>query len=133
MGRNDLRSFIARVREDLATDDIDNIGARVWSGIADAAEKDLAIKDAYQRQRGTWYAVAELNIIHPNDNVPSVRTLDYVKCDRKNKAVKAARNLIRKHADSFSEHSWVEVEIRPAEEWMPDAGTDADGAPDEEV
>jgi hypothetical protein len=45
------------------------------------------------------------------------RSLEHRKCKGRQAAVVAARELLKKHADVFSDDTTVEVEIAPEVEW----------------
>lgn len=74
----------------------------------------------WKRSKGRWYAVAE-RIEWEGHDRSSGRgdSLEHVATDSKDAAEKAARELIKKYADLFSERTAVRVDIHPEIEWRP--------------
>ena len=85
--------------------------AGVVSIVSRRAEQRYSHLRRLERDKGTWYAVAELSVLMPDSDTSRVNVLEYIECKRKRDAVDRARELLKKHADKFSEHSRVEVDL----------------------
>jgi hypothetical protein len=91
----------------------------IWRGIVAAAEKQLEILRVWQTGEGKWFALLESTTWDPNREHGEMHLIEYRECDGQEAAIKAARELLVKHADQFSDQSTVEADIKPAIEWQP--------------
>ncbi len=97
------------------------IDACLWGGVAEACKQEIERRKAWKRRKGRWYARGRTH------RMAGARTLDrppepleHVATDSKDDAAEvAARNLIRRYADLFTERTAVRVDIHPEIEWQP--------------
>ncbi|MBE0532646.1 MAG: hypothetical protein IH626_17620 [Rhodospirillales bacterium] len=116
-----LKALVADL-DDQEPDDM----LELWRGIADACRRKLAIEQARRRDKGEWRA--EVEVIRWEDGrhgrVGQSVFSESVQTTSRKAAVKAGRELLKKHADHFDTDCTVEVNLLTGIEW------ERRGAPD---
>jgi hypothetical protein len=91
----------------------------LWTGIAAAAERRREILRRHRTGKGVWYAVIEGLRSEPGSNRGEIFTLAYEKCDSLKAAEAAARCLLIKNAEHFSQLIGIEPHVYSELEWSP--------------
>jgi hypothetical protein len=91
----------------------------LWSGIAAAAERRREILRRYRTGKGVWYAVIEGVRSERGPNTGEIFTIDHERCDSLKAAEAAARRLLAKNAEHFSELMGIEPHVYSELEWVP--------------
>ena len=115
---NSVKALIALAEERATTEE--PIFRELWSGVVAAAERRLAIVRARKSNKGTWYAIAEATTWKdPPHGTGRVHELEHVKCDGRQAAILAGRELLKKHAEHFSDYTTIDVRVFPEIEENP--------------
>jgi hypothetical protein len=91
----------------------------LWSGIVAAAERRREILRRYRTGKGVWYAVIEGVRSERGPNTGEIFTIDHERCDSLKAAEAAARRLLAKNAEHFSELMGIEPHVYSELEWVP--------------
>ncbi len=90
----------------------------LWRGLADACDRQREILCRRRLGKGVWYAVLE--VFHHEENFLSRSVFEaHEKCDGKEAAIEAARGLLKRHADKFSDEYSIEIDVYTDIEWEP--------------
>jgi hypothetical protein len=117
LGPVDLRSLADHISKRL-DDPVSHLENKIYAGILDGIEFEIARHRAWNRNKGTWYAVCQI-VDEEADDRWRCDEVEEIKCASKREAEAACRKLLKKYADHFSERSTVDVEMRPQIEWEP--------------
>jgi hypothetical protein len=91
----------------------------LWSGIAVAAERRREILRRHRTGKGVWYAVIEGIRSERGSDTGEIFTIDHQRCDSLKEAEAAARRLLVKNAEHFSELIGIEPHVYSELEWAP--------------
>jgi hypothetical protein len=111
-----LKALIGQVDEDLPREE--HLDRPLWEGVRAAAERKLQSLKTWRSGKGRWYAYVEKMVAEPDRNVFVGQTVEYRECDGKREAVRAARELLAKHAHLFDDGVMIEAGIAPDGEWL---------------
>ncbi|MFZ3179129.1 MAG: hypothetical protein WA156_02705 [Methylocystis silviterrae] len=91
----------------------------LWRGLAEACDRQREILRRRRLGSGVWYAV--LVVYHRVEKSLYRNVFEaHAKCEGKGAAITAARELLKLHADKFSDEYSVEVDVYTDLEWMPE-------------
>jgi hypothetical protein len=98
--------------------------APLWEGLANEANRRREIKARYRTGKGAW--IAMVHVWHSNTDRSEMREIDTIqrRCETKQAAIEAARELLAQNAQRFSEDVTVDASIVSELEWS--------SAPDDE-
>ena len=119
LSENGLKGLAFEARRTATNDE----NPELWNALAIVCERLRELRTRQRTGKGIWYAVLEAS--HWDD--PTQRSarcfvLAHEKCDGKNAAVEAARQLLRTHAERFDAETTIDVSVRSELEWRPDEG-----------
>ncbi|BCG91441.1 hypothetical protein [Mesorhizobium sp. 131-2-1] len=90
--------------------------AHLYRAIAEMSDWHLEVQRRRRTGKGVWYAVVDVTLWDDNRVGESVDQFQE-KCVGREAAVKAARKLLREHADRFADNITVEAEVLTDLEW----------------
>jgi hypothetical protein len=113
----------------------------LWVGLAGVADRKREILARHRNGKGSWYAVIEGFRREHASNSGEMFTIEFEKCNSLKTAEAAARRLLAKNAEHFSDVVGIEAAVYSELEWSPDdwdlhrsrsALEEGDDSPDEE-
>lgn len=94
--------------------------APLWIGLGDVADRKREILARRRNGKGSWYAVIEGVRKERASDAAEIFTLEFEKCGSLKSAEEAARRLLAKNAEHFSDVVGIEAVIYSDLEWSPD-------------
>jgi hypothetical protein len=112
----DLKAFIAKCREGLEHGD--PVSNEIWKGIIAAAEKRLEVRSIWRSGKGKWFAEVSKMVSNADPSgTAELIAMEFSECDGKAAAIRAAREMLARHAHKFDERVAIETRIYPEIEW----------------
>ena len=111
-----LKALAAEIR---ATQDSETaVQAALWESLAAAAEKQIEVNKAWRSPKGKWHAMATQTVWkQPTRSEGIVSVIETAECSSRDEAVARCREMLRKHADKWSDLVSIDAEVVPDIEW----------------